>query len=296
MSILEELEDLKKQKQELEGTENSEEQSEAIDLDAGDEQSDDSQNESEGGQDDGEEEGVGDEEDKSGDGDSEEEAKPEPKEEAGPTDSDFARMRREKRALEKRIAELESAKNQPPKDHDEGDQAAAVNEELRDILYQRKVEKAEREFLEMEQSFRASAADYDDVSQQYKAGVYQAQRIMDPKASHYELLERTKMQILNTASKYINQGYDPIEELYNEAKHLGMGAAQPASQSQEDQPKKAPVVDHNKLAKNRSKNAGTLGTPGNSGKPQITKEVAASMPPSEWAKLSSDEKKRIINS
>jgi len=223
-----------------------------------------------------------------------EEPKPEVKEELD--DAGHARLRRERAAEKKRADELE-AENQrlrnPPKE-DDGEE---VNPIIAKVYNRIQYEEAGREFASREEQFKQNApADFEDVANQYKAAVYHKIRIDNPDLSHADLLEATNKDLLMKASNYLNEGFNPIEEMYHAAKKLGFKAIPKEEPKPEPEEKKDLKPDLSKVAANRARNAGTAGAAASgSGGGQLTAAVAADMPAKDWAKLSPEQKKAVFN-
>lgn len=219
-------------------------------------------------------------------------------------DAGYARLRREAAANKKlaeenkrRAEELEreNASLRERGTSDSGKEAeratsSEVPSELIDIIERERVLKAAREFTQLEENFKRSAPeDFEGVSSAYKAALYQSIRVQNPRMGHEELLEATHKSLLLKASNYLNAGYDPIEELYEEAKALGF-KAQPQEEKREVERK----PDLNKVAMNRKRNAGMAVSKGDAGLPQHTKKSATELTVAEWARLPVAEKQRLL--
>ncbi len=228
------------------------------------------------------------------------EEKPEVKEEPKPEvldDSGYARLRREKAAAEKLAREKEqelenlkaqlAAKQQPETEAE----APQLPPELEQIIKKERYNQAGREFNALEEQFRRKAPDYDDVANAYKAALLQSIKIQNPRMTTDELIEKTNEALLVKAGSYVRAGFDPIEELYHEAKELGFKAA-PKEQPKEEPKELKP--DLSKIAANKARNAGTTGAKGAGERGQITLAAAADMSVQEWASLPAAEKKRIL--
>lgn len=202
----------------------------------------------------------------------------------------YARLRRELAAEKKLRAEAE-ARNNPSEQSVEIAQDDHVNSEIADIINDRKYQKASEEFASLEEGFKSNVPDYDAISNGYKTALYQSIRVQNPEKSHSELLRETRDTMLRKAGTYVNKGLDPIQELYEEAKALGI---KPIASEQEE---KEEIVkpDLKNIAKNKAKNAGTIGAPGSGTGGQLTQEGAASLTTAEWSKLSAAEKTRLMS-
>lgn len=227
----------------------------------------------------------------------EKEAKEEAKKDEEPLDDKgFARLRREKAALEKKLKDAEAKIANPDGEEKEADASTGMNEEFLDIIQERRIEKATREFAVLEEDFKKNVSDFDDISNGYKAALYQSLRLQNPRRSHVELLEDTKNVLLNKAGMYIKQGLDPIQEMYEEAKSLGFKAIS-KEEAKDDEGNEDPEIkpDLDKIAKNKKKNAGMVGGKGAGAGGQLTRESAADMTSGEWMRLPAAEKKRILS-
>lgn len=217
-----------------------------------------------------------------------EEPKEEPKQEEKPDAAAFARMRRELAAAKKEAEEL---KNKMNSTEETTDYDAKVSNDLEEILRERQITKATQEFVILEENFKSTVPDYEDISNGYKEAIYQSLKIQNPYKSHIELLNDTKMTLLVKAGKFVNQGLDPIQELYEEAKSLGIRPNVKAEEPVREEVKK-PKLEV--IAKNKARNGGMLGAEGSGSGGLITKEMAAEMTVAEWSKLSASEKARLL--
>lgn len=219
-------------------------------------------------------------------------------------DAGFARLRREKAEAKKeaeearrRLAEMEEKLNRltsgEPVEAVADAQTVELPSDIEEMRQERIMTKAEREFQAMEAQFRQVAPDYDGVADAYAKGIFQALRVQNPRASALELADMTKKTILTKASEFLNQGYDPIEELYEEAKSLGFTAAvAELEQEVEEKPKKASL---DTLAKNRSRSANMAGASGHgSGAAPMTRAALAELSAAEYAKIPIEERRRIM--
>ncbi len=227
----------------------------------------------------------------------EEPVKEEPKEEKL-DDSGYARLRREKAAAEKLAREKEqeladlraqlAAKQEPTQEVE----TPQLPPELQSIIEKERYNQAGREFNAYEEQFRRKAPDYDDVSNAYKQALAQSIKIQNPRISVDELIEKTNEVLLKKAGSYLRAGFDPIEEMYYEAKELGFKAI--PKEVAKEEPEKELKPDLAKVAANKARNAGTTGAKGAGERGQLTLAAAAEMPAMEWARLPAAEKKRIL--
>lgn len=235
----------------------------------------------------------------------EEEVKEEEKPEEELSASDHRKRRREnklqrdKEALENKVRELEErllASKDTKETADKPEvQTIELPEEVIELTEERKYLKAGQEFTQMEQDFKKSAPeDFDDVSLQYKAALYHGNRARHPRLSHDQLLEMTNKELLQRAGAYLRDGYDPIEELYQDAKAMGFKRMPKQEAEQAVEEKEDIKPDMNKVAANRARNAGMAAAKGNAGNPRLTRETAAAMSVAEWSKLPKAEKDRLL--
>lgn len=270
MSILDELEDLKKQAGEIDKD----------NLSEGDDLPEEIV-----------EEGV--EEEPEVEEEVKEEPKEEPKEEVKEEkldDSAYARIRRELAAEKKRVAELEAANKEEP------DPNEVINAELIDVIEERRRQKAELEFSRLEQGFAQITPGYEDtedavgIASQYKMAVYNSIRTAHPRLSHMELLDKTKETLLKKAGTYLNQGFDPIEEMYHDAVALGI---KPQARQKPEVVEEGEVLkpDLSKVAANKRRNAGMAAAKGASKGAEASIEFVANGGVQEWLKLSPEQKK-----
>lgn len=155
------------------------------------------------------------------------------------------------------------------------------------------IQGAVQELSRYENEFKATAEDYDDVSGFMVNELKRSFKLMHPGASDDQITQAVQRHVLLEASRYAQAGLNPVEEMYLRAKNeLGY---QPKTPVQEDtQEELRPDLD--KIAKNKQRSAGMAGA---SGSPQravpSTKAAAAAMSPREWAKLSAEDKRRIMS-
>jgi len=207
-------------------------------------------------------------------------------------DAGYARLRREKAAAEKRAREAEerlaALQTRETQEVVETQIDPAINELIEEV----RINKAGREFNNLEAEFSQTTPDYEDVSNAYKAALYQSIRVQNPSMRHEQLLEETNKKLLYKASQYLNRGFNPIEEMYYEAKTLGFKA-----RPKEVEQKEEKVLKHDlsKIAANKARNAGTAAAKGAGDRAELTLAVAAELPAHEWAKLPASEKRRLLN-
>jgi hypothetical protein len=231
--------------------------------------------------------------------------------------SAYAKMRREKaeaekraRDLEARLEALEKGRQEPvkeqPKDAEPNIKTDPVAwlewndkqnkteiaelkkvalEERKQREEQQIIEQAKQEFTNYEQQFAPTVDNYEDVAQFMFKRIAESMRIVNPSLSQEQLINATQRHILQQAAQYHTQGLNPAEELYHDA--INSFGYQPTVKTQEPARR-----DLSKVAANRKRNAGTMGV-GGGNKPQITKEMAATMSIADFAKLSKEDLKAI---
>lgn len=242
-----------------------------------------------------------------------------------PTASDFARMRREKKAKEREAEELrrkveelsrprEEPKPEPKvavnadpepdratkyeswlewKDRQLEKKVAYIEERVEQTTKQsenaRLINAAVQEFQSYEQDFRAIIPEYDGAAEYYTRRLGDGIKMLYPDASAAQVGEMIRNKVLEKAAIYVKQGLDPAEELYNEAKSYGFAAKKPAEEQEEEA-----RPNLSKVAANKARNAGTAGAGGRGSPPQITREMASRLTNAEWAKLTVTEKRRLM--
>lgn len=253
----------------------------------------------------------------------EEEPAPEPVEDPVPEKLDnaaYAKMRREKAAAERRIAELErqmQERAQPAQPQnvaqtqDDPEPDIAVdpvawvqwNKRQTDAklseFYQWKEAQAQQaqhneiytratqELAAYENQFKATVDDYDDVSNFMINELKNSFKRLNPSATEDQILQQVQRHVLLESSKYAQQGLNPVEELYHVAKNEY--GYKPAAN---DAPKKP---DLNAIAKNQGRSAGMAGAGGSPRRAPLSgMEAAAEMTPAEWAKVPEEEKRRLL--
>jgi len=187
----------------------------------------------------------------------------EPKKEEKTAD-DFARERRERVAEAKRIkdaerraeeAEARAAALEAP----ETAEQTEIHPDILEIIEDKKFEKAGQEFSQLEEEFKRQApSDFEEVSTGYKVALYNSIRLDNPRLTHDQLLKETNRKLLIKAGSYYNQGLNPIEEMYHDAKSLGLSYKQP--EPKEEVKERKP--DMNKVHENQKRSAGMAGAPG----------------------------------
>jgi len=226
-----------------------------------------------------------------------EEPKVEPtKEPEEPLDNaGHARLRREARAAEKRAEELErqlqeerSKKSEPT----ETEEPVALPPELVSLVERDQIDRAARDFQVLEEKFRAKNPEYDDIASQYTSALAYSLKIQNPRLSNTEIMERAKKEILMRAGSYLRDGFDPIEEMFHDAKEMGF-----KPRAKEEKPEaevKEVKPDMKKVAENRAKSPGTAGTGGGADGQVTQKYAVENFTLKDWEKLSPAEAERLM--
>lgn len=227
----------------------------------------------------------------------EEPAKEEPKEEikeepkveekpgSEPSNSDFARIRRENAALKRKLEERAETKVEEPQEQVE------LPPVLQELVRERQMDLAAQQLQAMEADFKRTVPDFEDVAGAYNADMYRSVKISNPRWTNDQVAKETKRIILERAAGYYAQGLDPVQEMYEDAKALGYKAI-PKEQPKEEE-KEEPRRNLAKLAANKERNAGMAGAKVG-GRPEHTVDQIASMTPAEWSKLPRSEKDAIL--
>ncbi len=220
-----------------------------------------------------------------------------PEEEEKLDNNGYRKLRREAAAAKKladdretEIAELK-ARLSAPKEEDKEETNLAVDPEIQEVVRDHRMLRAEREFQTLEAKFRSSTPEYDAVSNEYALALAQSIKIQNPRLSAVEIAEKTKKTILFKASEWVQQGFDPIEELFHEAKDLGFtGKSMKKEEAKEEEEIKP---DMKKVSENRKKSTGMTSSNGKS-EGQVTKQAASEYSVQEWKKLPASEKRRLM--
>lgn len=211
--------------------------------------------------------------------------------------SAYARMRREKAAAEKRAQELE-ARLQALESAKVQDSPAQMQEEVRafepdpvltEIVQTHRQIQAEKEFKALEDRFRQDNPNYDAVASEYALALAQSIKLQNPRLTSAEIAERTKNTILLKAADYLNRGFDPIQELYHDARDLGFTGRR----EEQAKPEKELKPDLKKVAANKSRSSGMAAASGTS-EGTLTPSAAINMTVAEWAKVPHSEKVKVF--
>lgn len=224
-----------------------------------------------------------------------EEKKPE---EEAPDSAAFQRLRREAAAAKKRADDAEAklrAQDDVPEEKEDAAASVPLVPELEEVLEERRFRKAEREFQTMEAKVKRGLANYDEIAGEYTLALAQSIRLQNPRMGNDEIVEKTKRAILMKAANYMAEGYDPVEEIYHEAKDLGFsGASLKKMRESSEKPEEQEIrPDMKKVAANRAKSSGMAGASGKS-EGQMTAKAASELTVAEWSKLPAAEKKRLM--
>lgn len=240
-----------------------------------------------------------------------EEKQPEPSAtEEKPDNAAMARMRRELAAAKKRAEELEAtiAKPVEAKAADvEPDKTVnyqswlewkirSLENQISPVIQrteaQRQIDETVQAIDTLESAFRSQAPDYDDVMEGYKMQLKAGLEAVYPYATPEQINAEMGRQIIATSKKLAQDGLNPVEELYYIAKERGYAPRrqEPAVEAVET-PRRPDLA---KVAANRQRNAGMAASTGASKPKGLTAQEAASLSPSEWAKLTVEEKRQLL--
>lgn len=227
-------------------------------------------------------------------------------EEENPDDSAYARLRHKAAANKRKAdqqaeelaslrAELAELKKGGTKEEAKEETQSEIVPELEEIVMSHRKTRAEREFQTMEEEFKSSNPEYTDVASEYARALAQSIKIQNPRISNADLLEKTKETILLKAAHFMQKGYNPVEELYLEAKDLGFTGKSMKQEEKLEAKEEEVRPDMKKVASNRSRSAGMTASPGKS-EGMMTKQAAAELTNAEWMKLPASEKRRLLAS
>lgn len=243
----------------------------------------------------------------------------EPKEEEPKLDNaEYARLRREKKAMQRQLEQAQQNVQQPAQVAEQPivAQAQADPEPDRANQYpqwmewkirqnedkiakfekaqqetevkqkQREIEQsAIQEFQSFEADFKAIEPSYDDAAEFYTKQLGNSFKLLHPNATPNQIGDAIRSHVLYKAAQYYNAGLDPAEELFAEAQNLGF--------TKKESKKETAKPDMNKVLENRSRNSGMAATSGVE-KKKTNLQSAASMTTGEWAKLTKAEKDIIL--
>lgn len=235
----------------------------------------------------------------------------------------YAKQRREERArrdaelaeLRKQVDDLKAAKTEPTEPNKEENyekwlewkieqqesQLRGVNDRLAKEeerrQYEENIRGAMGEIGKYRDEFvtRSKAADFDDVAGHYEAVIKASVLTLQPYLTPEQVAHQVQTQIITRAAHYENMGYNPVEAMYNEAKNrLGYKAKEVVVEKPTKEEKK-PTPDMAKVAKNRERSSGFAAGGGSGEGGVLTPNAAAELTNAEWAKLSKEEKKRLLS-
>jgi len=186
-------------------------------------------------------------------------------------------------AMRRKAQKAENVKEQ------EADPESYEKQLMQEALQDIKIKKAAREFQVMEGDFLRSSGikDYEDVTNGYRNSVYNSLRILNPRVSHEDLIDMTRKQILIKASEYLNQGLDPIAEMYFQARELGFKPAK-KEEPQVNEEKK-PKTALKKIAQNKKRSSGMAGAPSSG-----ATAPSSDLTPKEFKELSPEQKRAYL--
>lgn len=232
--------------------------------------------------------GVGEQDGSDNEGGDEEasEQSDEPKEELTP--ADYARLRREKRALENQVKKQEQAtgeKAEEVKGNSDPEPDAKENpyehlawqnrqlqkqlSEVTEYVNQDKQQKSQQATIEdirnnlmtAEADFKKTVDDYDDVSASFRANVIRSYQLLNPTAKAQDIVKAADEHILGLAQNFEAQGFDPVEELYELAKENYVPVKKMEEKKEKSEAEKLKTIETNK-----KKSLNNLGATGATGK------------------------------
>lgn len=213
-------------------------------------------------------------------------------------DSGYARLRREAAAAKKRADDLEVEvaelrKKPTPEPTEEAAPSSEMDPEIKEVIMDKRLKSATEEFLDRENKYKRSNPEYGDVANEYGAAIARSIQIQNPRYSAQKIAEETQKTILTKAAHYLKEGFDPIEELYHEAKELGFKGESVRRKQEVEEVEIKP--DMKKVAENRKKTTGMVASGGKS-EQSLTKAAASELSVAEWSKLPTSEKRRLMSS
>ncbi len=172
---------------------------------------------------------------------------------------------------EERIARLEAAEKKRQDDAAEQDKYTGALSELKSF----------------ETSYAAAAPDYNDASNHLKAMIATSIKLLDPAITPEELAKKTVKTYLTRAAVAMRDGINPAQALYNQALQVGY------RKTVKEEAKEEEKNNFAKVAENKKKSAGMIGTGGGS-KPNTTAKAAATMSNGEFSRLDPVELERLM--
>lgn len=142
------------------------------------------------------------------------------------------------------------------------------------------------------QQTRQQYPDADDARQYYANIVGASLKIMNPNITNVQLNQMVRDKLMLRASELLNEGHrNPIQAMYEESKALGY---KPRSKEAAVEVQAEIKPDLSKVAANRARNAGTAGANGSAERGEVTLKSASEMTNAEFAKLSVEQKRKIL--
>lgn len=151
----------------------------------------------------------------------------------------------------------------------------------------------EKALMRIEDDFQREQPDYLETVSEYKKAIYFANKTRFPRASHADIIDLTTKEILDKANNAAARGYNPAEQMFEEAKLLGL-KPQKKEIVKEEAVKEEPKPDLRKIQQNKSRNAGTAAAKGAGSSGIVSREAASTMTSGEWMKLPKSERQRIL--
>lgn len=250
-----------------------------------------------------------------------------PAEDKAPENADFARLRREKAASDRRAAAAEEAlKRQPakpaeapkPADVDaEPDQNTDPEAHLRWELRQARNElkglsdwrqseekkqqkksvkdNAVKAFGGYEEAFKPTVTDYDDVMDFGVKAISASIRTLNPMLKGEELGNAIQLQILRMAGTAEAQGHDPAEYLYHQAKAWGYKPKEAPAEEGDGKTEEKAKPSFKSIVDSKKKSASSLTPGGKNGKIPLSREAVLdkNFGLQDFAKLSPEQLKEL---
>jgi len=213
-------------------------------------------------------------------------------------DKGYARLRREaaaeKRRAEQLQKELEELRKSKEIESSIEEPQITLPPEFQSVIEDHRTNRAEKEFLILENKAKQQYPDYNAITTEYAAAMYQSIRLQNPRKSDIELNEMTKKAILMKAGELARAGYEnPVEEMYHEAKELGFTGKSFQKEEKFQSKEEKIQPDLRRVAGNRKRSSGMAANNGRS-EGMMTLGAAADLTAAEWAKLPVAEKRRLM--
>jgi hypothetical protein len=220
----------------------------------------------------------------------------------------FARMRyqlseerRKREELERMMQEKEQLRAIPAKDEDyEGHVSARIETaeerlerlereyaETKRVNQQKELlDRATQEFAEYESQFIAKAPDYEQARSHVLNSIAFSIKTLNPTITNAKLAEETAMALLKRGAVAVNQGMNPAEYIYHEARQMGYNPQPKQAQSEPSKPQLSTI------AANKKKTANMAAATGSSGASYGVQDVL-SMSNAEISRLSEEDFMRL---